>query len=71
MKSRLHSHMVNKRFLIGAGGFIGSVLRYIIGGSGPTLNQSIAFPYGPLTINFLLEVTHASCRRLSTPNIRR
>ena len=39
--------------LIGAGGFIGSVLRYLVSGSVQTLSQSIAFPYGTLAVNVL------------------
>jgi fluoride exporter len=45
--------MMTKLVLIGAGGFIGSVLRYLIGGSVQTLSQSIAFPYGTLAVNIL------------------
>ncbi|HEY6260765.1 MAG TPA: fluoride efflux transporter CrcB [Nitrospiraceae bacterium] len=45
--------MMTKLILIGAGGFIGSVLRYVIGGSVQTLSQSIAFPYGTLAVNIL------------------
>jgi fluoride exporter len=45
--------MMIKLVLIGAGGFIGSVLRYVIGGSIQTLSQSIAFPYGTLAVNIL------------------
>ena len=39
--------------LIGAGGFIGSVLRYLVSGSVQTLSQSVAFPYGTLAVNVL------------------
>jgi CrcB protein len=42
-----------KLLLIGAGGFIGSVLRYVVSGSVQTLSQSIAFPYGTLAVNIL------------------
>ena len=45
--------MLSKLLLIGAGGFIGSVLRYVVGGAVQTLSQSIAFPYGTLTVNIL------------------
>ncbi|NOT21444.1 MAG: fluoride efflux transporter CrcB [Nitrospiraceae bacterium] len=45
--------MVIKLLLIGAGGFIGSVLRYVIGGTVQTLSQSVAFPYGTLAVNIL------------------
>ncbi|MBH0197751.1 MAG: fluoride efflux transporter CrcB [Nitrospira sp.] len=42
-----------KLLLIGAGGFIGSVLRYLVSGFVQTLSQSIAFPYGTLAVNVL------------------
>jgi fluoride exporter len=45
--------MMIKLLLIGAGGFIGSVLRYLLSGLAQTLSQSIAFPYGTLTVNIL------------------
>jgi fluoride exporter len=45
--------MIIKLLLIGAGGFIGSVLRYVVGGVVQTLSQSVAFPYGTLTVNIL------------------
>jgi fluoride exporter len=44
---------MTKLFLIGAGGFIGSVLRYVVGGLVQTFSQSIAFPYGTLAVNML------------------
>ena len=53
VESRLHTQMVTKLLLIGAGGFIGSVLRYVVGGLVQTLSQSIAFPYGTLAVNIL------------------
>ena len=42
-----------KLLLIGAGGFIGAVLRYVVSGSAQTLSQSLAFPYGTLAVNIL------------------
>lgn len=45
--------MMIKLLLIGTGGFIGSVLRYLLSGAAQTLSQSIAFPYGTLTVNIL------------------
>lgn len=42
-----------KLLLIGAGGFIGSVLRYLLSGAAQTMSQSIMFPYGTLTVNML------------------
>ena len=50
---RLHVHTMTKLLLIGAGGFIGSVLRYLVGGAAQALSQSIAFPYGTLAVNIL------------------
>jgi len=44
---------MTKLLLIGAGGFIGSVLRYLLGGAAQALSQSIAFPYGTLAVNIL------------------
>ena len=37
--------------LVGVGGFIGAVLRYLISGYIQNLTQSIAFPYGTLAVN--------------------
>ncbi|HEY5627123.1 MAG TPA: fluoride efflux transporter CrcB [Nitrospira sp.] len=45
--------MMAKLFLIGAGGFIGSVLRYVVSSIAQTLSQSIAFPYGTLAVNII------------------
>lgn len=42
-----------KLLLIGAGGFIGSVLRYLVSGLAQTLSQSMAFPSGTLAVNVL------------------
>jgi CrcB protein len=39
--------------LVGIGGFIGSALRYLVGGWAQRLSQSIAFPYGTLTVNLI------------------
>ncbi len=50
---RLQRHMMTKLLLIGAGGFIGSVLRYVVSGLAQSLSQSIAFPYGTLAVNIL------------------
>lgn len=49
----MFSHTMTKFLLIGAGGFIGSVLRYLVSGSVQALSQSIAFPYGTLAVNIL------------------
>ncbi len=39
--------------LIGAGGFIGSVLRYLVSGYVQELSNSVDFPYGTLAVNFI------------------
>lgn len=38
---------------VGAGGFIGSVLRYLVGGWVQQLSRSLDFPYGTLTVNLI------------------
>jgi CrcB protein len=43
-------HM-SKILLIGAGGFVGAVLRYLVSGFVQNLTQSIAFPHGTLAVN--------------------
>lgn len=45
--------MVTKLLLIGAGGFIGSIFRYAVGGAVQSLSQSVAFPFGTLAVNIL------------------
>lgn len=42
-----------KFLLIGAGGFIGSVLRYLVSGVVKTLSQGATFPFGTLAVNIL------------------
>jgi len=42
---------VGKVLAVGIGGFIGSVLRYLVSGYVQQLSQSIAFPYGTLAVN--------------------
>lgn len=42
-----------KLLLIGTGGFIGSILRYLLSGAAQSFSQSIAFPYGTLSVNIL------------------
>jgi CrcB protein len=37
--------------IIGMGGFLGSVMRYLIGGYVQNLSNSISFPYGTLAVN--------------------
>jgi len=65
-----------KLLLIGTGGFLGSVLRYLVSGSVQAASQSIAFPYGTLAVNvigcffigFLSEL--AESRSLFSPDTR-
>lgn len=42
-----------KLLLIGTGGFLGSVLRYLVSGSVQAASHSIAFPYGTLAVNVI------------------
>lgn len=42
-----------KLLLAGAGGFLGSVLRYSVSGFVQGLSRSIDFPYGTLAVNLL------------------
>jgi len=37
---------MNKLILVGAGGFVGAVLRYIVSGLVQQMTHSVAFPYG-------------------------
>ncbi|OCC15731.1 CrcB protein [Dissulfuribacter thermophilus] len=38
---------------VGAGGFIGAILRYVISGYIQNLSQSVSFPYGTLAVNVI------------------
>lgn len=40
-----------KILIIGLGGFIGAILRYLVGGYVQDLTRSIGFPYGTLFVN--------------------
>ncbi len=40
-------------FLIGTGGFIGSILRYLLSGYAQQLSKSIQFPFGTLAVNLV------------------
>jgi CrcB protein len=42
-----------KVLLVGIGGFIGSVLRYLLSGYVQTLLKSFEFPYGTLAVNVI------------------
>ena len=40
-------------FIVGLGGFIGSALRYLVGGWAQQFSKSLDFPYGTLTVNLI------------------
>lgn len=40
-------------FIVGLGGFLGSALRYLVGGWAQQLSKSLDFPYGTLTVNLI------------------
>lgn len=42
---------MNRLLLVGVGGFIGSVLRYLVSGWVQQASRSIDFPYGTLVVN--------------------
>jgi hypothetical protein len=42
---------VEKVLLVGAGGFVGSVLRYLVGGLVQSLVPASTFPYGTMAVN--------------------
>jgi len=44
---------MSKILIIGIGGFIGAILRYLISGYVQHLTKSIGFPYGTLFVNIL------------------
>lgn len=44
---------MSKILLIGAGGFIGSVLRYWVSGYVQQVTRSVEFPYGTLVVNLI------------------
>ena len=55
-QSRSHfweSHTLRTLFLIGTGGFIGSILRYLLGTQVQQLSKSLQFPFGTLAINLV------------------
>ncbi|HKP84472.1 MAG TPA: fluoride efflux transporter CrcB [Blastocatellia bacterium] len=39
--------------LVGSGGFIGSILRYLLGGFVQQSSKSVGFPYGTLAVNIV------------------
>jgi fluoride exporter len=39
--------------IVGIGGFLGSILRYLISGYVQNLSQSVSFPYGTLSVNII------------------
>jgi fluoride exporter len=47
----LREYSMFKVLLVGAGGFIGSILRYLIGGYVQQLARGAGFPFGTLLVN--------------------
>ena len=45
--------LMYKILLVGAGGFIGAILRYGLGGFAQKWSGSVAFPFGTLVVNLL------------------
>lgn len=45
------SHILRTLFLIGTGGFIGSVLRYLLSSYVQQLSKGFQFPFGTLVVN--------------------
>lgn len=43
--------IVQKILLVGAGGFIGSILRYLLAGWSQTLFKTLVFPFGTFVVN--------------------
>jgi fluoride exporter len=39
--------------LVGIGGFLGSIMRYLISGYVQDISHSVAFPYGTLSVNII------------------
>jgi fluoride exporter len=44
---------VNNAFLVGLGGFVGSVVRYLVSGYVQQMTKSADFPYGTLAVNLV------------------
>jgi CrcB protein len=42
---------MQKILLVGAGGFVGAVLRYLVSGYVQNLSKSVTFPYGTFAVN--------------------
>lgn len=42
---------MNRLLLVGAGGFAGAVLRYLLGGAVQVLSRTVAFPWGTFAVN--------------------
>ncbi len=67
---------MQKLLIIGAGGFIGAVFRYLVSGYVQRLSRSIDFPYGTLSVNligcFLIGVMSRmdEIRSIFSPEIR-
>lgn len=46
-------HTLRTLLLIGTGGFIGSILRYLLGTQVQQLSKSLQFPFGTLAVNLV------------------
>ncbi len=63
-------------FIIGAGGFLGAISRYLVAGWAQDLSRSVHFPYGTLAVNligsFLLGflVRYAFVHNVFSPEVR-
>ena len=55
---------MTKLFVIGAGGFIGAVLRYLVSGWVHRLADSYNFPYGTLAVNLIGCLFIGACSQL-------
>lgn len=47
------SHTLRTLFLIGTGGFIGSIFRHLVSGYAQQLGKSLQFPFGTLIVNLV------------------
>jgi CrcB protein len=67
---------MERLLLVGIGGAVGSILRYVVGGYVQTASRSVSFPFGTLAVNvigcFLIGMVSylADVRGLLTPETR-
>jgi CrcB protein len=73
---RFKGFEIRNFFIIGLGGFFGSILRYFISGLVHQLLQNSAFPYGSIFVNitgcFLIGLSNGlvDLRQMLTPELR-